>query len=161
MLAGNLCRCTGYAPIIKAATEATALASPDWLTEDRESSNHLKPSMIRRYQPLVMRWQRFFVGPKTRLIAGATDVGLWVTKGLTDVSPAAFLGFAGDLAKIIDRDDHTEIGAMVSIETSSLGNKTKPFLCGFVAGMITRCARPRHWGVILQMDHPLGTILRP
>ena len=34
-LAGNLCRCTGYAPIVRAAEQAKNQPCPDWLTADR------------------------------------------------------------------------------------------------------------------------------
>ena len=156
VLAGNLCRCTGYAPIIKAATEATALASPDWLTEDREKLKTLKAVYDKALPTSGDAVAALFVGPKNALDC-RTDVGLWVTKGLTDVSPAAFLGFAGDLAKIIDRDDHTEIGAMVSIETLYHGQQTKPFLCGFVAPVwITSGALGRDIGGNIANGSPIG-----
>ena len=37
-LAGNLCRCTGYAPIVRAAEAAESAPVPDWMKTDALSS---------------------------------------------------------------------------------------------------------------------------
>ena len=53
--------------------------------------------------------------PEATLVAGATDVGLWVTKGLRDISPAIFLNRCADLKAIEDTPDGLRIGAMADM----------------------------------------------
>jgi xanthine dehydrogenase small subunit len=53
--------------------------------------------------------------PDATLIAGATDVGLWVTKQLRELSPVAFLGQCEDLRRIERQDDRIRVGAGVTI----------------------------------------------
>ena len=55
--------------------------------------------------------------PDGVLIAGATDVGLWVTKQLRDLGPVAFLSGMADLSHIERQGGQLHIGACVSIET--------------------------------------------
>ena len=54
--------------------------------------------------------------PEAILVAGATDVGLWVTKQLRDLDPVIFLNGVTDLQKIEKTGDHLRIGAGVTIE---------------------------------------------
>ncbi|MBD3734787.1 MAG: FAD binding domain-containing protein, partial [Sphingopyxis sp.] len=51
--------------------------------------------------------------PDARMVAGATDVGLWVTKGLRDLGTVIFLGGIAELAKIEETDDALTLGAGV------------------------------------------------
>jgi len=53
--------------------------------------------------------------PDATLIAGATDVGLWVTKQLRDLDPVIFLGGCDDLKQIEVTDTHVRFGAMADM----------------------------------------------
>jgi xanthine dehydrogenase small subunit len=53
----------------------------------------------------------YLENPDATLIAGATDVGLWVTKALRDLPKVAFLNRARDLARIDVSGDGLRIGA--------------------------------------------------
>jgi len=117
-LAGNLCRCTGYAPILRAAEAVQALSVPDWLAdtppdpapqEEGAAATAVRP----RSADDLAAW--FSDHPEATLIAGATDVGLWVTKGLRALGPVAFLNGCGDLRQIEVDDREIRLGACVTI----------------------------------------------
>jgi xanthine dehydrogenase small subunit len=69
--------------------------------------------------------------PSGTLVAGATDVGLWVTKGFRDLGPVAFLNQCADLRGVAVADDRITIGAMTTL--SALESAIKPHHPSFAA----------------------------
>ena len=111
MLAGNLCRCTGYAPIVRAAKAAEGAAVPLWMNEDKA------PCAPVPFAPETLdalsAW--YAANPDATVIAGATDVGLWVTKQLRDLGDVVFLNRCRDLQQITETDDTITFGAGVTM----------------------------------------------
>jgi xanthine dehydrogenase small subunit len=123
-LAGNLCRCTGYAPIIRAAVATEDQPIPDWIRADAVSLPQISPEgsgeaggLPGVYRPRdsdeLASW--YLANPDATLIAGATDVGLWVTKQLRDLQPLAFLNRVKDLQGIESQAGQLHVGACVTI----------------------------------------------
>jgi xanthine dehydrogenase small subunit len=52
--------------------------------------------------------------PQATLVAGATDVGLWVTKAMKRLDPVIYLGRIEELRGISDEGDHLRFGAMAT-----------------------------------------------
>lgn len=111
-LAGNLCRCTGYAPIIRAAEAVAGRPAPDWL-RDRPLADAGPAPFAPASADELADW--YLTHPEATLVAGATDVGLWVTKQLRDLPEVAFLHACHDLQRIDKVEDGWRVGAGVTI----------------------------------------------
>ena len=115
-LAGNLCRCTGYAPILRAAKACEEAPVPDWLaapalaTLDRVQGEQ---AFLPRSADDLANW--YLAHPEATLIAGGTDVGLWITKQMRPLGQVAFLGGCDELRAITSEAGGTRIGAGVTI----------------------------------------------
>ena len=199
-LAGCLCRCTGYAPIVRAAEAVEDAPVPPWMREDLARLRDGEPSApsdggaeappaqedtgpddeprpgpgavhdaagasteagdlaragdpagagAPSYAEVAADWGRrdavagtgasdagdgagpggwvrprssdelaawYEAHPDATLVAGATDVGLWVTKGLREFGPVAFLAGCSDLRGVEVGPREVRIGAMASVE---------------------------------------------
>jgi len=116
VLAGNLCRCTGYAPIIRAAEAAATNPKPKHLKSDKASKTKTLKSdrtFVPKTSDELADW--YVENPDATLVGGATDVGLWVNKQLRDLSPIAFVGQIEDLRGIESGDGGIAIGASVTL----------------------------------------------
>lgn len=126
-LQGNLCRCTGYAPII-AAAEAACAEGPgaDRLSAERAGvtaqlsawQDGVRVDLGGAVLPAsVEDFAEFYAAhPEATVVAGATDVGLWVTKHLRRIAPALHVGHLSDLAEIRAEPGALVIGAGASYE---------------------------------------------
>ena len=115
-LAGNLCRCTGYAPIIRAAQAVETAPVPDWMSEDLavlKGMADTAPPYIPDSVDDLATW--YLDNPDGTLIGGATDVGLWLTKRLQDLPKVAFLNRISELKQTSITDREIRIGAGVTI----------------------------------------------
>jgi xanthine dehydrogenase small subunit len=110
VIAGNLCRCTGYGPILAAGEAVPAADEPDEATV--AALQTLEPAY--GHPTTADELAELLVAhPETRIVAGATDVGLWVTKQFRDLGPTVFIGDIADLRHIEESEDALTLGAAV------------------------------------------------
>ena len=129
-LQGNLCRCTGYAPIIRAGQAISSYGQPqgDPLWAERIAvKNQIRAIHDGRRVELGADENKIIIPasvddlaeiyaahPEARIVAGSTDVGLWVTKFMRPIGPVIFIGHLQDLKRIEQGDTAVHIGAGVT-----------------------------------------------
>jgi xanthine dehydrogenase small subunit len=129
-LQGNLCRCTGYEAIMRAARAISSYgsAAEDPLAAERKaitarlaaladgkgveigagSGRIIVPSSVDDFADLLA------AEPKATVVAGSTDVGLWVTKFMRDIGTTVFIGGLDELKTIDETGGVIRIGAGVT-----------------------------------------------
>ena len=128
-IAGNLCRCTGYQPIVAAARRALARTGPDHISAQSAAMVKLLSSCSSKSRYLEHEQGCCWLPasrsaalatkrehPDAVVIAGATDVGLWVTKQRRRFQKSLFLTNIAELDYVRKQSGYLRVGASASYE---------------------------------------------
>lgn len=129
-LQGNLCRCTGYEAIVRAARAISSYGDTgeDVLAAERAAvagklaalRDGARVEVEQGGSRLILPADANDLArvleaePNATIVAGATDVGLWVTKFMRDISPVVFIGHIGELHRVQDGGPAITLGACVT-----------------------------------------------
>ncbi len=129
-LQGNLCRCTGYAAIIRAAESVSAVGDlkKDQLVAERARVTGQLLALKDGKRVVIGEGKQQLIlpanvddfadvlenNPNATIVAGSTDVGLWVTKFMREIGPVVFISHINELRQITEEGDCLTLGAGVS-----------------------------------------------
>jgi xanthine dehydrogenase small subunit len=138
VLSGNLCRCTGYGPILASGEAVPPCPMRDGALAARlrglaagSGEGWFAPKTADELAAILV------AHPDARIVAGATDVGLWVTKQMRALGVVVFIGDVADLRGIEETDAGLRIGAGV---TYSQGWDALARLHGELGALVGRIA---------------------
>ena len=127
-LSGNLCRCTGYRPILDAGEQmfrhsapvlghpGTAAALAGLRTD--APLHYAAPTPFHAPRTLADLAALRAARPQARLLAGSTDIGLWVNKQFRDLGEVIYIGEVAELKAVTVADGQLRIGAGASLQAA-------------------------------------------
>ena len=127
-LSGNLCRCTGYRPIVDAGQRMFDLPAAPLDTSpvlaalkqiaDTQTFEYLRTDRFLAPKTLAEFAALREANPKAQLLAGSTDIGLWVNKQFRPLGDILYIGDVAELKRIAEKDGELSIGACASLEAA-------------------------------------------
>ena len=146
-LSGNLCRCTGYRPILDAAqmldalplqrlNEVEVLQKLEHITHESIGLEANSADKFGYQSPVILQdlLERRSKQPGAQIVAGTTDVGLWVTKQHRQFDQIIDVTKVAELRRIEDYPHHIAIGAAVTLNDAfNALIKDRPLLRDFAA----------------------------
>lgn len=118
-IAGNLCRCTGYRPILDAARNMGGfkiaenkvlkdLQRSSGLSYEADGIKFFAPHKAHEFSALLAQY------PEAIILSGGTDIGLWVTKHHKELPVLIYTGEIASLRHVNETETGIEIGASIS-----------------------------------------------